>query len=72
MIQLKDLDKYMESRFQRIFILKGINLTINEGGFITLIGSSGAVKFSLLNILGLLDVKTMQVKILLEEKVSNS
>jgi len=55
MIQLKDLDKYIESRFQRIFILKGLNLTINEGEFITLMGPSGAGKSSLLNILGLLD-----------------
>lgn len=55
MIQLKDLDKYIESRFQRVFILKGINLTINEGEFITLMGPSGAGKSTLLNILGLLD-----------------
>ncbi len=55
MIQLKDIDKYIESRFQRIFILKGINLTINEGEFVTLMGPSGAGKSTLLNILGLLD-----------------
>lgn len=55
MIQLKDLDKYIESRFQRIFILKGVHLTINEGEFITLMGPSGAGKSTLLNILGLLD-----------------
>lgn len=55
MIELKDVDKYIESRFQRVFILKGINLTINEGEFITLMGPSGAGKSTLLNILGLLD-----------------
>lgn len=55
MIQLKNLDKYIESRFQRVFILKGIDLTINEGEFITLMGPSGAGKSTLLNILGLLD-----------------
>jgi ABC-type lipoprotein export system ATPase subunit len=55
MIQLKNLDKFIESRFQRVFILKGINLTINEGEFITLMGPSGAGKSTLLNILGLLD-----------------
>ena len=55
MIQLTDLDKFIESRFQRVFILKGINLTINEGEFLTLMGPSGAGKSSLLNILGLLD-----------------
>jgi putative ABC transport system ATP-binding protein len=55
MIELKNIDKFIESRFQRIFILKGINLTINEGEFLTLMGPSGAGKSTLLNILGLLD-----------------
>lgn len=55
MIQLKELDKFIESRFQRIFLLKGINLTINEGEFVTIMGPSGAGKSTLLNILGLLD-----------------
>lgn len=55
MIRLKELDKYIESRFQRVFLLKGINLTISEGEFITLMGPSGAGKSTLLNILGLLD-----------------
>jgi ABC-type lipoprotein export system ATPase subunit len=55
MIELKKLDKYIESRFQRIFLLKGINLTINEGEFVTIMGPSGAGKSTLLNILGLLD-----------------
>ncbi len=55
MIQLQEIDKFIESRFQRIFILKGVNLTINEGEFVTLMGPSGAGKSTLLNILGLLD-----------------
>ncbi|MBS4071878.1 MAG: ABC transporter ATP-binding protein [Algoriphagus sp.] len=55
MIQLNELDKYIESRFQRVFLLKGINLTIKEGEFVTLMGPSGAGKSTLLNILGLLD-----------------
>lgn len=55
MIQLKELDKYIESRFQRVFLLKGINLTIKEGEFVTIMGPSGAGKSTLLNIIGLLD-----------------
>lgn len=55
MIQLKEIDKYIESRFQRIFLLKGIHLEIKEGEFVTLMGPSGAGKSTLLNILGLLD-----------------
>jgi tRNA modification GTPase len=51
MIQLNQLDKYIESRFQRVFLLKGINLTIKEGEFVTLMGPSGAGKSTLLNAL---------------------
>ena len=55
MIKLKDIDKYVDSRFQRTFILKGIDLTINEGEFVTIMGPSGAGKSTLLNIIGMLD-----------------
>jgi ABC-type lipoprotein export system ATPase subunit len=55
MIQLTNIDKYVDSRFQRTFILKGIHLTVNQGDFLTIMGPSGAGKSSLLNIIGLLD-----------------
>ncbi|MFW6370815.1 MAG: ABC transporter ATP-binding protein [Bacteroidota bacterium] len=55
MIQLKNIDKYYDSRFQRTFVLKGINLEVNQGEFITIMGPSGAGKSTLLNIIGLLD-----------------
>ena len=55
MIKLKDIDKYVDSRFQRTFILKGIDLEIKEGEFVTIMGPSGAGKSTLLNIIGMLD-----------------
>ncbi|MDL5047926.1 ABC transporter ATP-binding protein [Oscillatoria amoena NRMC-F 0135] len=55
MIKLHDIDKYIDSRFQRTFILKGIGLGIQQGEFITIMGPSGAGKSTLMNIIGMLD-----------------
>lgn len=55
MIKLRDIDRYLEKKFQRTFILKGIDLDINEGEFVSIMGPSGAGKSTLLNILGFLD-----------------
>jgi ABC-type lipoprotein export system ATPase subunit len=55
MITLKNVYKYFDSKFQRNFILKDIDLQISEGEFISIMGPSGAGKSTLLNIIGLLD-----------------
>ncbi|NMM50116.1 ABC transporter ATP-binding protein [Marinigracilibium pacificum] len=55
MIELQNLDKYIDAKFQRIYMLKAIDLKINQGEFLTIMGPSGAGKSTLLNILGMLD-----------------
>jgi len=55
MITLKSVYKYFDSKFQRNFILKDIDLVVTEGEFISVMGPSGAGKSTLLNIIGLLD-----------------
>ena len=55
MIKLSHIDKYYDSKFQRTFVLKDVNLEVNEGEFVSVMGPSGSGKSSLLNIIGLLD-----------------
>ncbi|WP_420571806.1 ABC transporter ATP-binding protein [Kordia sp.] len=55
MIQIKDLHKSYRMGSNHLHVLKGINLDINEGEFVSIMGSSGSGKSTLLNIIGMLD-----------------
>ncbi len=54
MIQLKDINKTYNNGAP-LRVLKGINLDIQKGEFVSIMGSSGSGKSTLLNILGILD-----------------
>ncbi len=54
MIHLKDINKTYYGA-QPLHVLKGINLDIAEGEFVSIMGASGSGKSTLLNILGILD-----------------
>jgi len=58
MIQVTDLHKSFPMGEQTLPVLKGINLTIQRGELIAVVGASGAGKSTLLHILGLLDRPT--------------
>lgn len=54
MIQLTDINKTYRGA-QPLHVLKGINLHIAKGEFVSIMGASGSGKSTLLNILGILD-----------------
>lgn len=55
LIELKNINKVYGKNESEINALKNINLTIETGDFIAIMGRSGSGKSTLLNILGLLD-----------------
>ena len=54
LIQLRDINKTYNNG-QPLHVLKGINLDIERGEFVSIMGASGSGKSTLLNILGILD-----------------
>ena len=54
MIQLTNINKTYNNGAP-LHVLKGINLNIEQGEFVSIMGASGSGKSTLLNILGILD-----------------
>ena len=57
-IKIEDLTREFSMGAETVRALRGISFTINEGEFVTIMGSSGSGKSTLLNILGCLDQPT--------------
>lgn len=71
MIQLTNIDKYYDSKFQRTFVLKSVDLEVKEGEFVSIMGPSGSGKSTLLNIIGLLDSPSAGEYTLFDKSVLN-
>ncbi|MBU0696944.1 MAG: ABC transporter ATP-binding protein [Bacteroidetes bacterium] len=55
LVQLKNIFKWVTVGGNRVFLLRDINLNVEEGEFISIMGPSGSGKSTLLHILGMLD-----------------
>ena len=58
LIECKNINRYFGEGDNRVHVLKNINLSIDKGDFVAIIGQSGSGKSTLMNILGCLDVPT--------------
>jgi len=58
LVSIHDVHKHFTRGSERIDVLKGVNLDIREGEFISLMGPSGSGKTTLLNLMGGLDSPT--------------
>ncbi len=71
-ISLKGITKtYGEKMAEPVYALRGVDLDINDGDFISIMGPSGCGKSTLMNIVGLLDVQTSGSYFLRGNEVKN-
>ncbi|HET6268192.1 MAG TPA: ABC transporter ATP-binding protein [Acidobacteriota bacterium] len=55
MIRLRNVERAFKSGAGTTYVIRNVNLEVNEGDFITVMGPSGAGKSTLLAILGMMD-----------------
>ncbi len=70
MLRLENIYKQYNQGELSVTALNNINLTVNEGEFVSIMGSSGSGKSTMMNILGCLDSPTEGLYLLEGEDVS--
>jgi putative ABC transport system ATP-binding protein len=68
-IKLKNIEKYFNNKSVKIYVLRNVNLDVEEGEFISVMGPSGSGKSTLLYILGMLDTPSSGEYYFMDEPV---
>ena len=71
MLELRDITKSYRMGENTVYALKGVNIRIEDGEFVAIMGPSGSGKSTLTHILGLLDVPTTGSYLLNGKEISN-
>jgi putative ABC transport system ATP-binding protein len=71
MIKLTGIEKIYQTQMMETLALSNINLQVEKGQFISVMGPSGSGKSTLLNIIGLLDAPTKGRIVLEGQKIEN-
>ena len=71
LIDLRNINKIYRNGDQELKVLKNINLTVEEGEFVAIMGPSGSGKSTLMNIIGMLDRPSTGEYFLGNEDVAN-
>ncbi len=70
LIKIKNIKRNFSLGDETVYVLKGIDLEINKGEYVALMGPSGSGKSTLMNLLGCLDTPTSGTYILNGKDVS--
>lgn len=70
LIKITNIKRDFQLGNETVYVLKGIDLEINKGEYVALMGPSGSGKSTLMNLLGCLDTPTSGTYILNEKDVS--
>ncbi len=71
MIEMKNITKNYQMGANSVVALRGINLKIGDGDFVSIVGASGSGKTTLMNIIGCLDTPTSGLYMLDGEVVTS-
>ena len=62
-LRLENIEKYYSGSVDKLHIIRNLNLSVEEGEFISILGRSGSGKSTLLNVIGLLDKIDSEIEI---------